>query len=150
MVCEVPLLNLGSIQLVDQDGNVVATKRYDNDTTNISRVIATSLPAVPTGYEIVPGQTVYGYNEATGMVDANNPANRDAIGANTVIRVQRVAAPTPTPTPTPQPQPVVPATPKPEEPKALAKTGTSVAGIAIATALVTIAGAALVVRKKIA
>ena len=122
-VCEVFYSPLGSVRLVDANGTVMATQRYNNDQHNPSRAAATPLPALPAGYEIVPGQTVFGYDPAAGTVDPNNPANARAVGANTDIAIRKVTnnpAPTPsasTPTPTPSvtstPVPSTPATPTP-------------------------------------
>ena len=122
-VCEVFYSPLGSVRLVDANGTVMATQRYNNDQHNPSRAAATPLPALPAGYEIVPGQTVFGYDPVAGTVDPNNPANARAVGANTDIAIRKVTnnpAPTPsasTPTPTPStpatPVPSTPATPTP-------------------------------------
>ena len=119
-VCEVFYSPLGSVRLVDANGTVMATQRYNNDQHNPSRAAATPLPALPAGYEIVPGQTVFGYDPVAGTVDPNNPANARAVGANTDIAIRKVTnnpAPTPsasTPTPTPStPAPSTPATPTP-------------------------------------
>ena len=125
-VCEVFYSPLGSVRLVDANGTVLATQRYNNDQHNPSRAAATPLPALPAGYEIVPGQTVFGYDPVAGIVDPNNPANARAVGANTDIAIRKVTnnpAPTPsasTPTPTPStpatPVPSTPATPVPSTP----------------------------------
>ena len=122
-VCEVFYSPLGSVRLVDANGTVLAAQRYNNDQHNPSRAAATPLPALPAGYEIVPGQTVFGYDPVAGTVDPNNPANARAVGANTDIAIRKVSnnpAPTPsasTPTPTPStpatPVPSTPATPTP-------------------------------------
>ena len=122
-VCEVFYSPLGSVRLVDANGTVLAAQRYNNDQHNPSRAAATPLPALPAGYEIVPGQNVFGYDPAAGTVDPNNPANARAVGANTDIAIRKVTnnpAPTPsasTPTPTPSvtstPVPSTPATPTP-------------------------------------
>nr|WP_315284565.1 hypothetical protein [uncultured Actinomyces sp.] len=122
-VCEVFYSPLGSVRLVDANGTVLAAQRYNNDQHNPSRAAATPLPALPAGYEIVPGQTVFGYDPVAGIVDPNNPANARAVGANTDIAIRKVSnnpAPTPsasTPTPTPStpatPVPSTPATPTP-------------------------------------
>ena len=125
-VCEVFYSPLGSVRLVDANGTVLATQRYNNDQHNPSRAAATPLPALPAGYEIVPGQTAFGYDPVAGTVDPNNPANARAVGANTDIAIRKVTnnpAPTPsasTPTPTPStpatPVPSTPATPVPSTP----------------------------------
>ena len=124
-VCEVFYSPLGSVRLVDANGTVMAAQRYNNDQHNPSRAAATPLPALPAGYEIVPGQTVFGYDPVAGTVDPNNPANARAVGANTDIAIRKVtnnpaptpSASTPTPTPstpaTPTPTPSTPATPTP-------------------------------------
>ena len=117
-VCEVFYSPLGSVRLVDADGTVLATQRYNNDQHNPSRAAATPLPALPAGYEIVPGQTVFGYDPVAGIVDPNNPANARAVGANTDIAIRKVTnnpAPTPSAS-TPTPTPSTPATPVPSTP----------------------------------
>ena len=124
-VCEVFYSPLGSVRLVDADGTVLATQRYNNDQHNPSRAALTALPALPEGYEIVPGQTIRGFDAAARTVDPNDPANARAVGANTDIAIRKVSnnpaptpsASTPTPTPstpaTPTPTPSTPATPTP-------------------------------------
>jgi len=122
-VCEVFYSPLGSVRLVDANGTVMATQRYNNDQHNPSRAALTALPALPEGYEIVPGQTIRGFDAAARTVDPNDPANARAVGANTDIAIRKVTnnpAPTPsasTPTPTPSvtstPVPSAPATPVP-------------------------------------
>lgn len=107
-VCEVFYSALGSVRLVDADGTVLATQRYGNDPYNPSRAAATPLPALPEGYEIVPGQAVFGYDAAAGTVDPNNPAHARAVGVNTDIQVRKVAA-----DPTPEPSPSNPVAPVP-------------------------------------
>ena len=105
-VCEVFYSPLGSVRLVDVNGTVLAAQRYNNDQHNPSRAAATPLPALPAGYEIVPGQTVFGYDPVAGTVDPNNPANARAVGANTDIVIRKIAA-----QPTPEPSPSTPSTP---------------------------------------
>ena len=124
-VCEVFYSPLGSVRLVDANGTVLATQRYNNDQHNPSRAALTALPALPEGYEIVPGQTIRGFDAAARTVDPNDPANARAVGANTDIAIRKVtnnpaptpSASTPTPTPstpaTPTPTPSVTATPTP-------------------------------------
>lgn len=124
-VCEVFYSPLGSVRLVDANGTVLATQRYNNDQHNPSRAALTALPALPEGYEIVPGQTIRGFDAAARTVDPNDPANARAVGVNTNIVIRKVSnnpAPTPsasmpTPTPstpaTPVPTPSVTATPTP-------------------------------------
>ena len=122
-VCEVFYSPLGSVRLVDANGTVLATQRYNNDQHNPSRAALTALPALPEGYEIVPGQTIRGFDAAARAVDPNDPANARAVGVNTNIVIRKVSnnpAPTPsasTPTPTPStpatPVPSTPATPTP-------------------------------------
>ena len=122
-VCEVFYSPLGSVRLVDANGTVLATQRYNNDQHNPSRAALTALPALPEGYEIVPGQTIRGFDAAARTVDPNDPANARAVGVNTNIVIRKVSnnpAPTPsasTPTPTPStpatPVPSTPATPTP-------------------------------------
>ena len=127
-VCEVFYSPLGSVRLVDANGTVLATQRYNNDQHNPSRAALTALPALPEGYEIVPGQTIRGFDAAARTVDPNDPANARAVGANTDIAIRKVSnnpaptpsASTPTPTPsspaTPVPTPSVTATPVPSTP----------------------------------
>ena len=122
-VCEVFYSPLGSVRLVDANGTVLAAQRYNNDQHNPSRAALTALPALPEGYEIVPGQTIRGFDAAARTVDPNDPANARAVGANIDIAIRKVTnnpAPTPsasTPTPTPStpatPVPSTPATPTP-------------------------------------
>ena len=124
-VCEVFYSPLGSVRLVDANGTVLAAQRYNNDQHNPSRAALTELPALPEGYEIVPGQTIRGFDAAARTVDPNDPANARAVGANTDIAIRKVSnnpaptpsASTPTPTPstpaTPTPTPSTPATPVP-------------------------------------
>ena len=123
--CQVYYAPLGSVRLVDADGTVLATQRYGNDQNDPSRAALTALPALPEGYEIVPGQTIRGFDAAARTVDPNDPANARAVGANTDIAIRKVSnnpaptpsASTPTPTPstpaTPTPTPSTPATPTP-------------------------------------
>ena len=164
-VCEVFYSPLGSVRLVDANGTVLAAQRYNNDQHNPSRAAATPLPALPAGYEIVPGQTVFGYDPVAGIVDPNNPANARAVGANTDIAIRKVtnnpaptpSASTPTPTPstpaTPTPTPSVTATPVPSTPATpakqtpapkLARTGTVAGGFAGAAALLGLIGAGVI------
>ena len=124
-VCEVFYSPLGSVRLVDANGTVLAAQRYNNDQHNPSRAALTALPALPEGYEIVPGQTIRGFDAAARTVDPNDPANARAVGVNTDIAIRKVSnnpaptpsASTPTPTPstpaTPTPTPSTPATPTP-------------------------------------
>ena len=112
-VCEVFYSPLGSVRLVDANGTVLATQRYNNDQHNPSRAALTALPALPEGYEIVPGQTIRGFDAAARTVDPNDPANARAVGANTDIAIRKVTnnpAPTPSAS-TPTPTPSTPATP---------------------------------------
>lgn len=117
-VCEVFYSPLGSVRLVDANGTVLATQRYNNDQHNPSRAALTALPALPEGYEIVPGQTIRGFDAAARTVDPNDPANARAVGANTDIAIRKVTNnPTPTPSAsTPTPTPSTPATPVPSTP----------------------------------
>ena len=124
-VCQVYYAPLGSVRLVDPEGTVLATQRYGNDQNDPSRAALTALPTLPEGYEIVPGQTIRGFDAAARTVDPNDPANARAVGANTDIAIRKVSnnpaptpsASTPTPTPsspaTPVPTPSSPATPVP-------------------------------------
>lgn len=83
--CQVYYAPLGSVRLVDADGTVLATQRYGNDQNDPSRAAFTALPALPEGYEIVPGQTIRGFDAAARTVDPNDPANARAVGADTDI-----------------------------------------------------------------
>ena len=117
-VCEVFYSPLGSVRLVDANGTVMATQRYNNDQHNPSRAALTALPALPEGYEIVPGQTIRGFDAAARTVDPNDPANARAVGVNTNIVIRKVSnnpAPTPSAS-TPVPTPSTPATPVPSTP----------------------------------
>ena len=117
-VCEVFYSPLGSVRLVDANGTVMATQRYNNDQHNPSRAALTALPALPEGYEILPGQTIRGFDAAARTVDPNDPANARAVGADTDIAIRKVTnnpAPTPSAS-TPTPTPSTPATPVPSTP----------------------------------
>ena len=117
-VCEVFYSPLGSVRLVDANGTVLAAQRYNNDQHNPSRAALTALPALPEGYEIVPGQTIRGFDAAARTVDPNDPANARAVGANIDIVIRKVSnnpAPTPSAS-TPTPTPSTPATPVPSTP----------------------------------
>ena len=113
--CEVFYSSLGKVRLVDADGTVHAAQSYANDQNDPSRAAATAIPAIPAGYEIVPGQNVFGLDAGAGTVDPNNPADARAVGANTDIVIRKVANnPTPEPSSTPStPVPSTPATPVP-------------------------------------
>lgn len=169
-VCEVSYSPLGKIRLVDTDGSVLTSVQYENDPSDPSRAAATNLPQVPSGYEIVPGQSVFGFNEATQTVDPNNPADARAVGRDTDVLIRQIAAtPTPAPStsqppaptqpanptteaPTPSattpstPAPVQPTTQSPKKPE-LAKTGFE-SGILAAAALIATAGGAAVTARK--
>lgn len=112
--CQVYYAPLGSVRLVDADGTVLATQRYGNDQNDPSRAALTALPTLPEGYEIVPGQTIRGFDAAARTVDPNDPANARAVGANTDIQIRKITAqPTPAPSPS-TPSPQTPATPSPQ------------------------------------
>ena len=171
--CQVFYAPLGSVRLVDADGTVRATQRYGNDQNDPSRAALTVLPALPDGYEIVPGQTIRGFNATARTVDPNDPANARAVGADTDIQIRKITAqPTPVPTPstpstpaTPTPQPSVtphpqtpagvtptaPVTPvrsKPAPSHGLAKTGSDAAVLAGAAGVLALLGAgAIAVRR---
>ena len=130
-VCQVFYSPLGKVRLVDADGTVHAAQSYGNDQNDPSRAAVTALPALPEGYEIVPGQNVFGLDVGAGTVDPNNPADARAVGANTDIVIRKVTNnPTPepsstpsTPVPsTPAPTPTVTATPVPSTPATPAPT----------------------------
>ena len=110
--CEVFYSSLGKVRLVDADGTVHAAQSYANDQNDPSRAAATAIPAIPVGYEIVPGQNVFGLDVAAGTVDPNNPADARAVGANTDIVIRKVAN-NPTPEPSSTPSTPVPSTPAP-------------------------------------
>lgn len=113
--CQVFYSSLGKVRLVDADGTVHAAQPYANDHNDPSRAAATAIPAIPAGYEIVPGQNVFGLDTGAGTVDPNNPADARAVGANTDILIRKVANnPTPEPSSTPStPAPSTPSTPAP-------------------------------------
>ena len=163
--CQVFYSPLGKIRLVDADGTVHAAQSYANDQNDPSRAAVTALPALPEGYEIVPGQTIRGFDAAARTVDPNDPANARAVGANTDIAIRKVtnnpaptpSASTPTPTPstpaTPVPTPSVTSTPVPSAPATpakqtpapkLAHTGTVAGGFAGAAALLGLIGAGVI------
>ena len=152
--CQVYYAPLGSVRLVDADGTVLATQRYGNDQNDPSRAALTALPALPEGYEIVPGQTIRGFDAAARTVDPNDPANAHAVGANTDIVIRKVtnnptpepsstpSTPVPTPSVTATPVPSTPATPAKQTPAPkLARTGTVAGGFAGAAALLGLIGA---------
>ena len=84
---------LGKIQLVDQNGNILAETIYKNNETDATKAAPTALPAIPAGYKIKEGQTVYGYDVTAGTVDPNNPTDPNAIGRNTTILLELQAVP---------------------------------------------------------
>ena len=112
--CQVYYAPLGSVRLVDADGTVLATQRYGNDQNDPSRAALTALPALPEGYEIVPGQTIRGFDAAARTVDPNDPANARAVGADTDIQIRQITG-QPTPAPSPS-TPSTPSTPVPQTP----------------------------------
>ena len=111
-VCQVFYSPLGKVRLVDADGTVHAAQSYGNDQNDPSRAAVTALPAMPEGYEIVPGQNVFGLDVGAGTVDPNNPADARAVGANTDIVIRKVTN-NPTPEPSSTPSTPVPSTPAP-------------------------------------
>ena len=110
--CQVFYSSLGKVRLVDTDGTVHAAQAYANDQNDPSRAAATAIPAIPAGYEIVPGQNVFGLDAGAGTVDPNNPADARAVGANTDIVIRKVSN-NPTPEPSSTPSTPVPSTPAP-------------------------------------
>ena len=90
---KIQLFKLGNIQLVDQNGNVLAETIYKNNETDATKAAPTALPAIPAGYKIKEGQTVYGYDATAGTVDPNNPTDPDAIGRNTTILLELQSVP---------------------------------------------------------
>ena len=110
--CQVFYSPLGNIRLVDADGTVHAAQSYADDHNDPSRAAVTALPALPEGYEIIPGQTIRGFDAAARTVDPNNPADARAVGANTDIVIPKVTN-NPTPEPSPTPSTPAPSTPAP-------------------------------------
>ena len=174
--CQVFYSPLGKIRLVDADGTVHAAQSYANDQNDPSRAAVTALPALPEGYEIVPGQTIRGFDAAARTVDPNNPADARAVGANTDIVIPKVTNnPTPEPSSTPStpapapstpstPAPSTPATPAPSTPATprpapstptkqtpapkLARTGTVAGAFAGAAALLGLIGAGVIALRR--
>ena len=139
-VCEVFYSPLGSVRLVDANGTVLATQRYNNDQHNPSRAALTALPALPEGYEIVPGQTIRGFDAAARTVDPNDPANARAVGVNIDIVIRKVSnnpAPTPSAS-TPTPTPSTPATPVPSTPSVTSEPVPSTPATPVPTPSVTV------------
>ena len=110
--CQVFYSPLGKVRLVDADGTVHAAQSYGNDQNDPSRAALTALPALPDGYEIVPGQTIRGFDAAARTVDPNDPANARAVGVDTDIVIRKVTN-NPTPEPSSTPSTPVPSTPAP-------------------------------------
>ena len=110
--CQVFYSPLGKVRLVDADGTVRATQRYANDQNDPSRAAVTALPTLPEGYEIVPDQTIRGFNAVARTVDPNDPANARAVGVDTDILIRKVTN-NPTPEPSSTPSTPVPSTPAP-------------------------------------
>ena len=159
--CQVFYSSLGKVRLVDADGTVHAAQPYANDQNDPSRAAATAIPAIPAGYEIVPGQNVFGLDTGAGTVDPNNPADARAVGANTDILIRKVAnnptpepsstpsTPAPTPSVTSTPAPSTPATPAKQTPAPkLARTGTVAGGFAGAAALLGLIGAGVIALRR--
>ena len=164
--CQVFYSPLGKVRLVDADGTVRATQRYANDQNDPSRAALTALPTLPEGYEIVPGQNVFGLDVGAGTVDPNNPADARAVGANTDIVIRKVtnnptpepsstpstpvpSTPAPTPSVTATPVPSTPATPAKQTPAPkLARTGTVAGGFAGAAALLGLIGAGVIALRR--
>ena len=165
-VCQVYYAPLGSVRLVDPEGTVLATQRYGNDQNDPSRAAVTALPALPEGYEIVPGQNIFGLDVGAGTVDPNNPADARAVGANADIVIRKVtnnptpepsstpstpvpSTPAPTPSVTATPVPSTPATPAKQTPAPkLARTGTVAGGFAGAAALLGLIGAGVIALRR--
>lgn len=164
--CQVFYSPLGKVRLVDADGTVHAAQSYGNDQNDPSRAALTALPALPDGYEIVPGQNVFGLDVGAGTVDPNNPADARAVGANTDIVIRKVtnnptpepsstpstpvpSTPAPTPSVTATPVPSTPATPAKQTPAPkLARTGTVAGGFAGAAALLGLIGAGVIALRR--
>jgi LPXTG-motif cell wall-anchored protein len=163
--CQVFYSPLGKVRLVDADGTVHAAQSYGNDQNDPSRAAVTALPTLPEGYEIVPDQTIRGFNAVARTVDPNDPANARAVGVDTDILIRKITAqPTPAPSPstpstpaTPTPQtpagvtPTAPTTPvrsTPAPSHGLAKTGSDAAVLAGAAGVLALLGAgAIAVRR---
>ncbi|WP_155719459.1 mucin-binding protein, partial [Streptococcus parasanguinis] len=95
---------LGSIVLVDEQGNYItptgettanqadaAHKQYENDPSDPTRAWFTKVPTIPTGWEVKPGQNVYGYDAARQTVNPNQKDDLDAIGRDTKIVIVKQA-----------------------------------------------------------
>mgnify|MGYP002753996967 FL=1 len=95
---------LGSVVLVDEQGNYItptgeiatnqadaAHKQYENDPSDPTRAWFTKVPTAPTGWEVKPGQNVYGYDAARQTVNPNQKDDLDAIGRDTKIVIVKQA-----------------------------------------------------------
>ncbi|TCD53844.1 hypothetical protein EJ419_06215 [Alloscardovia theropitheci] len=107
VVCDVNYHQLGQIQLIDEGGNVVAERVYANHPSDPSQADATPLPGIPSGWEIIPGQDIHGYDPTSKTVNPNDIKNPYRIGLNTIIRIRPISHPPVTPA-----TPVTPVTPR--------------------------------------
>ena len=95
---------LGSVVLVDEQGNYITPtgeiatnqadavhKQYENDPSDPTRAWFTKVPTAPTGWEVKPGQNVYGYDAARQTVNPNQKDDLDAIGRDTKIVIVKQA-----------------------------------------------------------
>ena len=93
---------LGYVTYVDEQGNYItpagevtskqeesARKQYANDPSDPTRAWFTNVPSVPTGWEIKPGQSIYGYDETRKTVNPNHKDDLDAIGRDTKIVITK-------------------------------------------------------------
>ena len=93
---------LGYVTYVDEQGNYItpagevtskqeesARNQYANDPSDPTRAWFTNVPSVPTGWEIKPGQSIYGYDETRKTVNPNHKDDLDAIGRDTKIVITK-------------------------------------------------------------
>ena len=93
---------LGYIVYVDDQGNFVspqgevvssrdsaAKQIYANDPSDPTRAWTTKIPSIPIGWEIKPGQSIYGYDKAHQTVNPNQKDDLDAIGRDTAIVIRK-------------------------------------------------------------
>ena len=93
---------LGYVTYIDEQGNYItpagevtskqeesARNQYANDPSDPTRAWFTNVPSVPTGWEIKPGQSIYGYDETRKTVNPNHKDDLDAIGRDTKIVITK-------------------------------------------------------------
>ena len=93
---------LGYVTYVDEQGNYItpagevtskqeesARNQYANDPSDPTRAWFINVPSVPTGWEIKPGQSIYGYDETRKTVNPNHKDDLDAIGRDTKIVITK-------------------------------------------------------------